>query len=97
MKNKQEVLDLTEDQGTFLENEAQDIQVNNKPKKATVVKCENLNIRIKPSLNAGIICVVSENTSLYVGEVKDGWIEVYDKPGLELEGYVMSDYVEVTE
>lgn len=64
-----------------------------KPRKAIVFNCHALNIRKEPVINAQVECVVNAGIKLTIGETANGWTEVYNKQGTEIEGYVMEQYI----
>jgi uncharacterized protein YgiM (DUF1202 family) len=66
---------------------------NQEQKNAIVSNCTGLNIRKEPTVNSEVACIVYKGTKLIIGETKDGWVEVYNKQGTEIEGYVMMEYI----
>lgn len=62
-------------------------------KRAIVCNCGQLNIRIEPSKDSKVVCIVNKGSNLAVGETIDGWVEVYNKQKTEIEGYVMEQYI----
>ena len=63
--------------------------------KGVVTGCMKLNVRVKPSANAEVVCVVDANSELTIDANKSNkdWFAVYTSAGIE--GYCMRKFVEV--
>lgn len=61
------------------------------PISATVVNCQRLNVRIKPTKNSDSICVLYQGDSVVIEKIHAEWTYVYTASGID--GFVMSEYI----
>lgn len=98
--NKETNAAMSEVTVTSIKDEPDTIQSTeevNENQTAFVINCGLLNIRTLADKDSEIVCTVKKGTRLIIGGTVDGWTEVYDKSGLELEGYVITDYIKIEE
>jgi uncharacterized protein YgiM (DUF1202 family) len=77
---------------THKEKVAAEPEVPKEPVMGKVYNCSRLNIRKEPSLDANVLCIVSEGDTLMIEDDRDGWSHVYTSAGIE--GYAISNYIE---
>lgn len=62
----------------------------------TVVNCTKLNVRVKPSTTADVVCVLDANSEIKINVAKSNneWFYVYTATGAE--GYCMRKFVKAS-
>lgn len=66
-------------------------------KPAVVVNCEKLNVRVEPTKESDVVCVIDKGTEVTIIDDPDNedWLWIYTKDNAE--GYSMRNYLKFTD
>lgn len=83
------------DEVTVTAVEKEEVENVTEIKTAKIANCLKLNLRELPDKDSEVICILTEKATLKVGRELDGWTEVYNKKGSKIEGYVMTEFIQI--